>query len=39
MAGQSLGDTIRQLGLRGLTRGTSATLLRDMPFNMMYFSR
>jgi len=38
VAGQSLGDTMRELGLRGLTRGTTATLLRDIPFNALYFS-
>lgn len=30
VAGQSLGDTMKELGLKGLTRGTSATLLRDV---------
>ncbi|XP_049851148.1 mitochondrial substrate carrier family protein X-like [Schistocerca gregaria] len=30
--------TIRQLGLLGLYRGVGATLLRDVPFSMLYFS-
>lgn len=34
VAGQPLSETLRELGLRGLTRGTSATLLRDVPFNV-----
>ncbi|KAL6748338.1 mitochondrial carrier domain-containing protein [Haematococcus lacustris] len=37
-AGQSLGATIKELGVSGLARGSSATLLRDVPFNALYFS-
>ncbi|KAJ1944457.1 mitochondrial aspartate-glutamate transporter agc1 [Kickxella alabastrina] len=28
---------VRQLGLRGLYRGTAATLLRDVPFSLVFF--
>ncbi|GFH28750.1 uncharacterized protein HaLaN_27292, partial [Haematococcus lacustris] len=35
-AGQSLGATIKELGVSGLARGSSATLLRDVPFNALY---
>ncbi|KAJ1978281.1 mitochondrial aspartate-glutamate transporter agc1 [Dimargaris xerosporica] len=30
-------DIVRQLGLRGLYRGTPATLLRDVPFSVLFF--
>jgi len=33
----SVTDTIRMLGLRGLYRGVSATLTRDIPFSMVFF--
>ncbi|KAJ2161521.1 mitochondrial aspartate-glutamate transporter agc1 [Coemansia sp. RSA 552] len=28
---------VRQLGIRGLYKGTSATLLRDVPFSLLFF--
>eukprot|EP00842_Homolaphlyctis_polyrhiza_P003907 jgi/Hompol1/4517/HPOL_003688-RA len=31
------GDVVRQLGLRGLYRGTAATLARDVPFSFLFF--
>jgi len=34
----SLGEVVKELGLRGLYKGTAATLLRDVPFSMVYFS-
>eukprot|EP01133_Synstelium_polycarpum_P019215 gene19215-23023_t len=34
----SLGEVVRELGVRGLYKGTAATLLRDVPFSMIYFS-
>eukprot|EP01132_Coremiostelium_polycephalum_P001991 gene1991-2452_t len=34
----SLGEVVRELGIRGLYKGTAATLLRDVPFSMVYFS-
>ncbi len=33
----SLAETMRSLGLRGLYRGVSATLARDIPFSMIFF--
>ncbi|GJJ71085.1 solute carrier family 25 (mitochondrial aspartate/glutamate transporter), member 12/13 [Entomortierella parvispora] len=30
-------DIVRSLGLRGLYRGTPATLMRDVPFSIMFF--
>lgn len=30
-------SVIRSLGLRGLYRGSSATLMRDIPFSMIFF--
>lgn len=32
-----LGETARALGLRGLYKGTTATLMRDIPFSMIFF--
>ncbi|KAF2075017.1 hypothetical protein CYY_003669 [Polysphondylium violaceum] len=34
----SLGEVVKELGIRGLYKGTGATLLRDVPFSMVYFS-
>eukprot|EP01112_Ceratiomyxa_fruticulosa_P020504 TRINITY_DN6998_c0_g2_i1.p1 TRINITY_DN6998_c0_g2~~TRINITY_DN6998_c0_g2_i1.p1 ORF type:complete len:304 (+),score=34.64 TRINITY_DN6998_c0_g2_i1:273-1184(+) len=34
----SLIQTVKMLGFRGLYKGTPATLLRDIPFSMVYFS-
>ncbi|EFA81635.1 putative transmembrane protein [Heterostelium album PN500] len=34
----SLREVVSELGLRGLYKGTAATLLRDVPFSMVYFS-
>jgi fucose permease len=31
-------QVIRELGLRGMYTGYSATMLRDVPFNMIFFS-
>ena len=31
-------DVVRQLGLRGMYRGTFATLARDVPFSLTFFS-
>jgi solute carrier family 25 aspartate/glutamate transporter 12/13 len=36
-AGTSTMSMVRQLGLRGLYRGTPATLLRDIPFSFIFF--
>ena len=33
----SLGSTVAGLGLRGLYKGTAATLLRDVPFSIVFF--
>jgi hypothetical protein len=33
----SLAESMRSLGLRGLYRGVSATLARDIPFSMIFF--
>ncbi|KAJ1499512.1 hypothetical protein HMI56_004350, partial [Coelomomyces lativittatus] len=33
----SLLHVVRQLGLRGMYRGTAATLLRDIPFSIVFF--
>ena len=33
----SLGDTVAALGLRGMYTGTAATLLRDVPFSIVFF--
>ena len=30
-------DVVKELGLRGLYRGSSATLSRDIPFSMIFF--
>ncbi len=35
---KSLAQVARETGLRGLYTGLPATLLRDIPFNMLYFS-
>lgn len=32
-----LGAIMRELGLRGMYKGTSATLLRDVPFSFLFF--
>jgi len=32
-----LSATIRNLGLKGLYKGTAATLMRDIPFSMIFF--
>lgn len=34
---QSTLQVVRQLGLRGLYRGTPATLMRDVPFSIIFF--
>ncbi|KAJ1735444.1 mitochondrial aspartate-glutamate transporter agc1 [Coemansia sp. Benny D160-2] len=31
-------DIVRELGIRGVYKGTAATLLRDVPFSMLFFS-
>nr|KAJ3421877.1 hypothetical protein HK105_001978 [Polyrhizophydium stewartii] len=31
------GDVVRKLGLRGLYKGTTATLARDVPFSFIFF--
>ncbi|KAJ2005453.1 mitochondrial aspartate-glutamate transporter agc1 [Coemansia thaxteri] len=36
-AEQTAMGIVRQLGLRGLYRGTAATLLRDVPFSLIFF--
>ena len=33
----SLGGTVKELGLRGLYKGTCATWLRDVPFSFIFF--
>jgi len=33
----SLAGTVKSLGLRGLYRGTSITLMRDVPFSVLFF--
>lgn len=33
----SLLETVRALGLRGMYKGTAATLMRDVPFSMIFF--
>jgi hypothetical protein len=33
----SLVEVVRHLGLRGLYRGTAATLIRDIPFSALFF--
>ena len=33
----SAADTVKQLGLRGLYRGTAACWLRDVPFSFIFF--
>lgn len=33
-----VGQVVRELGLRGLYKGTSATLLRDIPFSVVFFA-
>lgn len=35
---RGLVEVVRELGLRGLYYGAPATLLRDVPFSMVYFS-
>lgn len=32
-----LAETVKALGVRGLYRGSSATLMRDIPFSMIFF--
>ncbi|EGC33724.1 hypothetical protein DICPUDRAFT_80525 [Dictyostelium purpureum] len=34
----SLKEIVSELGLKGLYKGTASTLLRDVPFSMVYFS-
>ena len=34
---RSLGETVAELGPRGLYKGTSATWLRDVPFSFIFF--
>jgi solute carrier family 25 aspartate/glutamate transporter 12/13 len=36
-APRTLHSVVRELGLRGMYRGTAATLLRDVPFSMVFF--
>lgn len=36
--GQTTMQVVRELGFRGLYTGAPATLLRDIPFSMLYFS-
>ena len=36
--GEPISTTVSKLGLRGLTQGMSACLLRDIPFNATYFT-
>jgi solute carrier family 25 aspartate/glutamate transporter 12/13 len=36
--GSSLGSVVRDLGIAGLYRGSTATLARDIPFSAGYFS-
>jgi hypothetical protein len=31
------GEVLRELGLRGLYRGAAATLMRDIPFSIIFF--
>lgn len=35
---RNLVEVVRELGLKGLYKGAPATLLRDVPFSMVYFS-
>jgi len=34
---QTVGQVIKSLGLRGCYRGTAATLLRDIPYSVLFF--
>ncbi|EAL68968.1 hypothetical protein DDB_G0276933 [Dictyostelium discoideum AX4] len=34
----SLKEVVSELGIKGLYKGTASTLLRDVPFSMIYFS-
>jgi len=34
---RTIGSIVRTLGLRGLYRGTFSTLMRDIPFSMIFF--
>lgn len=34
---QTITEVVRTLGLRGMYRGSSATLMRDVPFSMIFF--
>jgi solute carrier family 25 aspartate/glutamate transporter 12/13 len=38
VVGQPITETMRELGLKGLSQGMGACLMRDIPFNMLYFS-
>jgi len=37
MGGRSAGDVVRDLGVRGMYRGSMTTLSRDIPFSVVMF--